>query len=60
LEPVALEALRPALMVACAELQSRKATHLGTKLLPLSGSDAMLEEFGFKKVTEEVLMSKTI
>jgi hypothetical protein len=34
--------------------------HLGTKLLPFGGSDAMLEEFGFKKATEELLMSKTI
>jgi len=59
-EPAALDVLASCLGAAAAQSRSRKARYLGTKAIRLNGSDEVLAQLGFKKASEELLLSKSI
>jgi N-acetylglutamate synthase-like GNAT family acetyltransferase len=59
-EPAARDVLGSCLGAAAAQSRSRKARNLGTKAMPLNGTDEILAQMGFKKVSEELLLSKSI
>jgi hypothetical protein len=50
----------PCLLVAIRELRARKALFLAIKPFPVESATEIIEGFGFKKVTTEVLLSKSI
>jgi hypothetical protein len=54
------EAFMPCLLTAIAQARSREARFLGTKTMPLDGTDKSLLEIGFRKVSEELILSKTL
>jgi len=58
-EPAALDVLASCLGAAAAQSRSRRAKRLGTKAIPLNGTDEVLAQVGFKKVSEELLLSKS-
>jgi hypothetical protein len=60
LEPAAADTLGPCLVSAVQELQLRNALFLGTKPIPAEGASETITQMGFKKVSEELLLSKKI
>jgi hypothetical protein len=58
-EPAARDVLGSCLGAAAAQSRSRKARYLGTKAIPLNGTDEILAQVGFEKVIEEFLLSKS-
>lgn len=58
-EPAARDVLASCLGAAAAHSRSRKARYLGTKAIPLNGTDEILAQLGFEKVSEELLLSKS-
>ena len=60
LEPAEPRALPPCLSIAAAQSHLRNAKFLGTKSIPVPASQEVLAQMGFKKVSEEVLLSKSI
>ena len=59
-EPTAVDAIVPCLGVTVAELRSRNAVSLGTKPIPTEAAAETIMEMGFKKVSEELSLSKDI
>jgi hypothetical protein len=60
LEGTAVDVLASCLGGAVAQSRSRRARYLGTKAIPANGADEILAQVGFEKVSEELLLSKTI
>lgn len=60
LETREVEGARSSLLSAILESRQRKAIWLGTKAFHLVEAQAIFEELGFQKVTEELLMSKQL
>jgi hypothetical protein len=58
-ELAALDVLASCLAAAVAQSRSRRAKHLGTKAIPLNGTDEVLAQVGFEKVSEELILSKS-
>jgi len=58
--PRAADALISCLSAAVRHARSRKARFLGTKPIPIDGSLDVLTHMGFKRASEEFLLSKTI
>ena len=56
----ATDVIGPCLLLAIHELRARKALFLATKSLPLESSAENIEGLGFKRVTTELLLSKSI
>lgn len=60
LDRSATDSIGPCLMLAIHELQARNALFLGTKPVPVEGVSEIIEKLGFKRVSTELLLSKTI
>lgn len=60
LDPMAEDAIAPCLVAAGDELRSRNALFLATKPIPGNDTSEILTAMGFRKVSEEVLLSKCI
>ncbi len=60
LDKAATDAIGPCLLAAVHELQSRKALFLGTKSIPAEGASEIIMEIGFKKVSAELMLSKSV
>jgi hypothetical protein len=56
----ATDILGPCLLAAVEELQSRNARFLGTKSIPAESASEFITQMGFKKLSEELLLSKEI
>jgi hypothetical protein len=59
-EPAAVDVLASCLDVTVGQSRSRGARYLGTKAIPGSVSDDILVHLGFKRVSKELLLSKSI
>ena len=57
-EPTAADVLVSCLGAAIAQSRSRKARYLGTKAISVNGAEEALAQAGFKRVSEELLLSK--
>jgi hypothetical protein len=57
-ESTAVDVLVSCLGAAISQSRSRRASYLGTKKIPLNGAEEVLAQLGFKKVSEELLLSK--
>ena len=60
LNQAATDVVGPCLLAAVHELQSRNALFLGTKPIPAEGASEIMMGMGFKKVSAELLMSKSV
>jgi hypothetical protein len=60
LDKAATDAIGPCLVAAVYELQSRKALFLGTKSIRAESASEISMEIGFKKVSAELMLSKSV